>query len=378
MITTLNGVASYAGYAYIVFQATKDIPLFQKLYSKGYLTAPPEGGPSSSATNSFNNTNTTYTTQNKTFNYTQIAPTFMNDPQKVEETISFIDMLISSAPAVGHYATLLSCAVQFVHGQQAIAELRKLNGHLGRSADAVWGKFSFGDEFPQHVHEFVLNEMKHSMRRNPPKEKGLISECFFVFNKGNQWWPKFERLCEENPLPDGFFGCFTNLDVLITLIRDVLRPAMGPDLVFVILMPTQSNTLSVDPVMLPQGMGPLRFKGELQANGESCVYMNLCRLQGDQVLDGVENFPKNSNSEWKYFARWATLIGITGPSMFACVGLLSIPVIGLPLTAVAWIGCTPRITLSAVEAVDKAECWKIKVRTLGSQETQSYQPWELE
>jgi hypothetical protein len=140
-----------------------------------------------------------------------LAPTYTNALSKPMVAQVVIDMLNSVAPAAGVYATLLSGAIQFIHGEQAIAELKKMYEDLGRSADATWRKFNFGDEFPQHVYEFVLNESKHSSQRNPPKEVGAITQCFFVFNGGNQRRPKLARLCEENPLPDGCFGSFTDL-----------------------------------------------------------------------------------------------------------------------------------------------------------------------
>jgi len=359
------------------FEKTKEIPTFRKLYSKIGLTAPAVEESRLSLTSNHSNTNNTTIINNNDLNQTNITQTFINDPEKVEKAISIIEMLNGAAPTVGAYAALLSCAIQFFYGREAIAQLRKMNEHLGRSADAAWGRFSFGDEFPQHVYEFVRNEMKKSIRRNPPKEKGAITECFFVFNKGNQWWGKFESLCEKDALPDGFFGSFTDLDILIALIRDVLRPAMGPEMVFTILMPAQSNTLSTQPVMLPCGIGPLHFKGELQENGEPCVYMNLCRLESDTILDGIGNFPKEDQKLWRSIATQAAVLGTGLPYMLACAALASVPVIGLPLSIISWMGGGPYIVFSAIQAVNEAECWKVEVRVLGSKEAYSYWPWEL-
>ncbi|KAH8807344.1 hypothetical protein F5884DRAFT_340599 [Xylogone sp. PMI_703] len=364
------------------FDRTKEIPMFRKMYSKVGLTEPPVEGPGLNFTNNYFDTSNTTTTNNTTtmnneFNQTNIVSTFINDPGKVEKALSIIEMLNGTAPAVGAYATLLSCALQFFHGREAIAELRKMNEHLGRSADAAWGRFSFGDEFPQHVYEFVSNEMKKSRQGNPPKEKGAIAECFFVFNKGNQWWAKFESLCAKDPLPDGFFGSFTDLDILIALIRDVLRPAMGPEMIFTILMPVQSNTLSAQPVMLPRGIGPVHFKGELQESGEPCVYMNFCRLENDTVLDGIGNFPTENQELWRFIALQATFWGTGVPYALACIALSGIPVIGVPLCMISWMGGGALIIFPTVNSVNKAECWKIKVRVLGSTEVHTYEAGEL-
>jgi hypothetical protein len=68
-------------------------------------------------------------------------------------------------------------------------------------------------------------------------------------------------------------------------------------MLFTIIMPTQINLLWKDPVMLPRGIGPLQFKGELQANGEPFLYMNLCRLEINTVLNCIGNSPK-SEGNW--------------------------------------------------------------------------------
>ena len=148
-------------------------------------------------------------------------------------------------------------------------------------------------------------------------------------------------------------------------------------MVFTILMPAQSNTLSTQPVMLPRGIGLLRFKVELQENREPCVYMNLCRLESDTVLDGIGNFPKDDQELWRFIAILTTYSGTALPYMFACAALAGIPVIELPLFIVSWIGGGPYIVSSAVESVDEAEYWKIEVRVLGSKETHSYESMGL-
>ena len=63
--------------------------------------------------------------------------------------------------------------------------------------------------------------------------------------------------------------------------------------------------------------------------------------------------------------------------MFACAALAGIPVIGLPLFIVSWMGGGPYIVSSAVESVDEAEYWKIEVRVLGSKETYCYESMGL-
>jgi hypothetical protein len=77
------------------------------------------------------------------------------------------------------------------------------------------------------------------------------------------WHAKFDELNHENPSSQGYCGYYRDLDMLCALMVHVLRPALGEDASFHILMPALGPLCILDPLRFPPAIGHLRLKGEL-------------------------------------------------------------------------------------------------------------------
>jgi hypothetical protein len=220
-----------------------------------------------------------------------------------------------------------------------------------------------------------------------PQQDPSTTESFFILHPSTQWHPKFARLCEENPLPEGFLGTFTNLDVLIALIQHVLRPAFGPKMLFTILIPNETSSTLLLPqrkkgdtelLMLPRGIGALRFKSELLGTGEPSLCLDLVKLEPATVL---EDIALRSAAKSKSKSRFSTvancykdviistaILGSMVAYMAACATLLAVPFVGVPLACSAWLSGAPRLITGVAKKLKGLDWWKVKVRILGSGE----------
>jgi hypothetical protein len=149
-------------------------------------------------------------------------------------------------------------------GERAIKEMKKMGTHLKRIAESLDSAHSRGDSFPLAVYNFVLSKIRSH-------QASKIPHYFFIYNPDTDWHPKFDRLIESDPLPLNFCGYYKDLDFLCALLLQVLRPQMGPDAVFHILIPSKGALLIADPLKLPPGLGPLRIEGELGNGGQQYV-----------------------------------------------------------------------------------------------------------
>jgi hypothetical protein len=100
--------------------------MFKRGLSKIGLAEPPMEMPRPSTTNN--------TSNNSVIN---LIPDFTKDPQKIEAAVSVFTVLNGMAPPTIVLTAALSCAINIVQGERAIAELRQMNEHLGRISDSA-------------------------------------------------------------------------------------------------------------------------------------------------------------------------------------------------------------------------------------------------
>jgi len=193
---------------------------------------------------------------------------------------------------------------------------------------------------------------------------------FFIYNPGTEWYPKFDQLAKSNPLPVGFCGYFHNLELLCGLLHHVLRPSLGPDAVFHILVPSNGPLIMPDPVLFPAAIGKLHIKGELDAVNNGCpyVWMNIRNITQNLVLDSVGNMQEPDS--WREVASLATFLGawaVSGGSALISTVALS-PVLG-PATVVWWLASgigALHGSAALAGSVQNSEGWDVNPRILGS------------
>lgn len=251
-------------------------------------------------------------------------------------------------------------------GRRAIEELGKISSHLETIARTMTANSSFGDFFPQHVFEFVNAEISRYKSENEDKSLHL----FFVYNPGTEWYPKFDALRKANPLPPTFSGCYYNLELLCGILQYVVRPAVGPDAIFHILIPSNVPVFFHEPLVFPSAIGKLHITGELETvnNGYPYIWMHVRGAHEHLTLENVANIREPNT--WQNAAVFAAGIGawaITGSSaMLSTVALT--PFIGP--AAILWFmaaGVGGLYGSAAIaNSIGQLDSWELPPRVLGS------------
>jgi len=273
--------------------------------------------------------------------------------------------LLARFHAQGLIANAVATSLTLYMGRDAVRELRRIGGYLQRIATAMESKLSFGEPFPQHIFNFVKAEMSKSEVSGSD-----IKHLFFVFNPGTEWHPRFDALRREDPLPEGFCGYYNNLEVLCGILRRVTRPAVGPQPVFHLLIPSLGPFVLAEPVVFPNDIGKLVIKGELNTTAMGCpyVWLNIARRYKDLVLENVGQV--RDPESWKETAAGVSSLGtfavMGGASMLSTAALA--PVLG-PV-CVVWFVATGVGSMFAAENVSnvvmRSEYWDAEPRVLGS------------
>ena len=114
------------------------------------------------------------------------------------------------------------------------------------------------------------------------------------------------------------------------ILQYVVRPAVGPDVIFHVLIPSNGPIFIHEPLVFPSAIGKLHITGELEAINNGCpyVWMYVRGTHEHLTLDNVANIREPET--WRNAAAIAAGMGawaITGGSaMLSTVALT--PVIG--------------------------------------------------
>jgi hypothetical protein len=211
------------------------------------------------------------------------------------------------------------------------------------------------------VYELVKTEIRKSSQK-----KG--NHYFFVFNPGTNWHPKFDELNNANPLPQEYCGYYRDLDKLCAFLVRVLRPALGQDAFFHILIPALETLFILDPLRFPPAIGHLRLKGELDTRGKSYVCMSLYNVSEDLVLDGVENLPKSEVLP-ATVASTTWLGGLLGSWAGACytAKFVLLPLVGTPPALLAYFAISSAgMVATTFAGISLGKSLEVKPRVLGA------------
>lgn len=162
----------------------------------------------------------------------------------------------------------------------AVAQIKRLADETAKMAGFLEGLEQLlrtahiqGDNFPDHVYDLLRMTMELYSADNVP-------HYFTVYHRGTQWHPKFASLQRSRSLGPGFLGYKTDLDELCAFLTDEVRPRVGKDAVFHVLIPNVGPLAITEAVALPSSMKPCYFEGELGDTGKPFVW--LCVPTQDQ------------------------------------------------------------------------------------------------
>ncbi|KAF5501651.1 hypothetical protein CGCS363_v007389 [Colletotrichum siamense] len=165
-------------------------------------------------------------------------------------------------------------AVKTLSGGQAHGELIKLGGQIQKNVEQISnGVDSLNNHqnqkshsFPQHVHDFIASCYDEN------SEAGE-DEYFFVYHPGTDWYPAFNRLLKEYPLPK-FCGTFHSIGAM-SVFLEKFRLVIGPDPTINILVPAVHLFVVPDEIEIPSDLFPIRIRGELHQSGNPYVHVNI-------------------------------------------------------------------------------------------------------
>ncbi|KAF5522226.1 hypothetical protein CGCA056_v006142 [Colletotrichum aenigma] len=167
-------------------------------------------------------------------------------------------------------------AVKTLSGGQAHGELVKLGGQIQKNVEQI----SNG-----HVHDFIASCYDEN------SEAGE-DEYFFVYHPGTDWYPAFNRLLKEYPIPK-FCGTFHSIGAM-SVFLEKFRLVVGPDPTINILVPAVHFFVVPDEIEIPSALFPIRIRGEIHQSGNPYVHVNIRNISSVQ-RDFLYNVAKISN-----------------------------------------------------------------------------------
>uniref|UniRef100_L2G3W8 Uncharacterized protein n=1 Tax=Colletotrichum fructicola (strain Nara gc5) TaxID=1213859 RepID=L2G3W8_COLFN len=189
-------------------------------------------------------------------------------------------------------------AVKTLSGGQAHGELVKLGGQIQKNVEQISNRVDSlnnhqnqkSHSFPQHVHDFIASCYDEN------SEAGE-DEYFFVYHPGTDWYPAFNRLLKECPLPK-FCGTFHSIGAM-SVFLEKFRLVVGPDPTINILVPAVHLFVVPDEFEIPSDLFPLRIRGELHQSGNPYVHVNIKNISPLQrdCLYNVANINKISATD---------------------------------------------------------------------------------
>lgn len=210
----------------------------------------------------------------------------------IEEGVQIAKLSVQTfskfAPYIASFHAFLSIAGVATAFLQ-VHQLAKIRAVLGDIKDEIAAQTSLQAQklFASHVLEYIHMVVKRSSSEGK-------THLFFLYHPDTDWHPRFFRLAQENPLPQGFCGVSENLFALciwIRFLRFILcestktkKPAV--EVVFHILMPAYRPFEIQQPLKFSEQLQPLRIHGSSHKGGQEYVKLNLCNA--DQIWrDGV-------------------------------------------------------------------------------------------
>ncbi|KAI8298373.1 hypothetical protein K4K59_002883 [Colletotrichum sp. SAR11_240] len=189
-------------------------------------------------------------------------------------------------------------AVKTLSGGQAHGELVKLGGQIQKNVEQISNGVDAlnnhqnqkSRSFPQHVHDFIASCYDEN------SEAGE-DEYFFVYHPGTDWYPAFNRLLKEYPLPK-FCGTFHSIGAM-SVFLEKFRLVVGPDPTINILVPAVHLFVVPDEIQIPSDLFPIRIRGELHQSGNPYVHVNIRNISSLQrdFLYNVANINKISATD---------------------------------------------------------------------------------
>ncbi|KAH0429196.1 hypothetical protein CcaCcLH18_08548 [Colletotrichum camelliae] len=221
--------------------------------------------------------------------------TDLQDPAKLVLNTAGV---IAKALSFNTCSDSLFKAVKTLSGGQAQCELAKLGGQIQKNVEQISnGVDSLNNHqnqnshsFPRHVHDFIASCTDESFETGE-------DEYFFVYHPGTDWYPAFNRLLKEYPLPK-FCGAFHSIGAMSVFLEN-FRVVVGPDPTINILVPAAHLFVVPDEIEIPSNLFPLRIRGELHQNGNPYVHVNIRNISPLQrdCLRKVANINKISATD---------------------------------------------------------------------------------
>lgn len=246
---------------------------------------------------------------------------------------------------VNHVRTHGPQVVQAAQMAQVIQELNYIATEL-RDGNCLTASGGSGpDGYGRHVYDLIQSKFRDialADRRN---------HRVFVFHRDTIWYPAFDRLASENPLPPEYCMKRKNLDILCQDMQRYRQQLIeeldyGRDIVFHVLIPSWYKLCIREPLHFPTDLYPLQIEGELY-HGEMVVEMNLPAAPPG-LLHDVKNVLDPGN--WDTIAAGAALVttmpavgwGANGACLALGLGIGALTGLGAIAAVPVWIATAPK------------------------------------
>jgi hypothetical protein len=241
----------------------------------------------------------------------------------------------------------MAAIIQAAQQQQAIKALNVISKHLGDQNSLKVSGCDGPDGFAGHVYEFIRMRIAETEGDN---------HRFFLYHPDTNWYPKFWKLIQENPLSPTFCAKSDNLDKIVLAMRAAReetqqRNESEDDIVFHLLIPAWSRVQIKEPLHFSDDLQPLRVEG-LKHQGKELVQMNLPAAPKGLLVDVANVLDPNSANLAADVSMGATWMvgGSAVNGACAALGVAAATATGLgPLMVIGvwWGTCIPSLVYGA-------------------------------
>ncbi|KAG9187036.1 hypothetical protein G6011_10144 [Alternaria panax] len=237
--------------------------------------------------------------------------------------------IIASGVGFAMAASSLLQTYKVLHGTDATSALMKLgvsiDASLRTAADSLEAINARGsqDKFGKHVYRYVEMMTQHS---SP-------DDYYFVFHPGTDWYPRFNEMNKQYPLPR-CAAIFSNFYTMLIYLH-VFRKAAGKSARINVLMPAEHWVHLEKPVDLDEILAPIRFHGHKHASGRPYVHVDMPGVPHD-VFSDVVNVTKVPQSIGKWTGSNTTGWAVGVPTTAATI-LGSLLMVGI-CPPLVWVG----------------------------------------
>jgi hypothetical protein len=239
--------------------------------------------------------------------------------------------VIASGVGFAMFASSLLQTYKVLHGTDATSALMKLGVSIDKSlrtaAESLEAMNARGsqDKFGKHVYRYVQMMTEH----------GSSEDYYFVFHPGTDWYPRFNDMINQNPLPR-YAGHFSNFYTMLIYLH-VFRRAAGTSSNINVLMPAEHWVYLEKPIDLDVSLAPIRFHGQKHASGRPYLHVDMPGVPNDILID-IVNVTKVPQSIGKWTGSNTTGWAVGVPTTAATI-LGSLLMVGFcPPLAIVGLG----------------------------------------